>query len=133
MNVYLFRRYYETATLGWLVIGDQVLRTLELPWKDNQSNISCIPPGEYQTVYLPRSASGKYRKVWHVQETGHRIGILIHNGNLTDHTQGCILVGTKHGTLGGKPAVLASRTGMRNMLNLIGEQGFTLKIRGETP
>lgn len=133
MNVYLFRRYYPSWTQGWLLVGDLLLRTLELPWEENKSNISCIPPGEYQTSYLPRSSSGKYRKVWHLLETPGRFGILIHNGNVVEHTRGCILVGERHGTLAGKPAVLSSRTGMRKMLDIVGETGFTLKIRGDTP
>lgn len=130
MNVYLFRDYYADHTRGWLVVGTQIFRTLEPPWENNQRNISCIPEGTYQTVYLPKSASGKYRKVWHLRNVKDRSAILIHNGNLVDHTRGCILVGTRFGRLGGKPAVLSSRTGMRKLLELIGEQGFTLHVRG---
>ena len=131
MDVYLFRRHWTTHTEGWLIVGDQVLRTLERPWNDNQRNISCFPSGTYQTAYLPRSSSGKYRKVWHVREVEGRSGILIHNGNLVDHTRGCILIGTKFGKLAGRPAVLASRTGMRKLLETIGEQGFTLHVKGK--
>jgi len=133
MDVYLFRWYYSTHTFGVLVINGQILKTLERPWQDNKSNISCVPPGTYQTNYIPRSSSGKYRKVWHVTNVTGRSGILIHNGNLVDHTRGCILVGTKHGILAGQPAVLGSRTGMRQMLNAVGEHAFKLHIVGEPP
>lgn len=128
MNVYLFRQYYTSHTFGILVAGVEVFHTLERPWLSNRSNVSCIPAGEYACKYLPKSTSGKYRKVWWLQDVEDRSGILIHNGNLVDHTKGCILVGERKGILGGKAAVLASRTAMRKLLDVIGEQGFSLKI-----
>lgn len=112
-------------------MGMDVLYTLEKPWLDNKSNISCIPEGVYKAVYLPRSGSGKYRKVWHLLNVEDRFGILIHNGNIVDHTQGCILVGTKHGTLGGKPAVLGSRGGMRTLLDIVGQNSFMVNVTGD--
>ena len=128
MIVHLIRHYYKTHTFGTLIVDGKAFYTLERPDLGNQRNISCFPAGVYKVNYMPRSASGKYRKVWHVQNVPGRGGILIHNGNLVSHTKGCILVGTKRGRLGGQPAVLASRTAMRQLLDIVGEQGFTLHV-----
>ena len=133
MDGYLIRTYFKTHTQGKLLVGGEVFSTLERPWLNNQSNISCIPSGKYECLYMPRSSSGKYRKVWWLQDVPGRFGVLIHNGNFVTHTRGCILVGLTAGVIGGQPAVLSSRNGMRKLLNTIGEEGFTLHIIGETP
>lgn len=133
MEAFLFRQYHKTHVFGFLVFGGNLFRTLECPWLDNKPNVSCIPPGRYTVTWLPRSYSGKYRRVWHLHNVEGRSGILIHNGNLVDHTKGCILLGNKHGVLAGKPAVLASRTAMRYLADLTGEDGFNLNIIGAAP
>lgn len=134
MDCHLIRTYYRTHTAGVLVtVGGEILHTLERPWKDNQPDISCIPPGEYRCLYLPKSSSGKYRRVWWLQNVPGRSGVLIHNGNFVNHTRGCILIGLTAGVSAGQPSVLSSRVGMAKLLDIIGEQGFTLHIHGETP
>ncbi len=106
-------RRTHSQTTGLLRIGNLELVTLEPPEEyEGQRNIPnkcCIPEGEYQLVPLARSASGKYREVFWVKGVEGREGILIHNGNIVDHTQGCILVGMEKGMLMNKEAVLASR------------------------
>lgn len=114
---------------GYLAIGTDVLAVLEQPWRDNERNVSCIPTGRYECRYLEKSASGRYRRVWHLQEVQGRSGILIHTGNLVRHTRGCILVGMRKGQLAGEPAVLNSRTGMERLRTIVGEQAFTLEVR----
>ena len=127
MKAVLYRtQKTKEVTLGILVIGTEIIYTLERPWVDNKSNISCIPTGKYNATFLPRSASGKYKNVFHVTPVAKRSGILIHNGNLVTHTKGCILVGTSHGILLNQPAVLGSRTAMRKLQNF--KSGFTLEI-----
>jgi len=132
LTAYLIRRFYRTHTYGYLVVpqtnGNSVFRTLELPWLENASNISCIPNGEYRVKYLPKSNSGKYKQVYHIQDVENRIGILIHKGNLPSHTRGCILIGTKIGILGNQPAVLNSATGLRQFRDIIQTDDFILKI-----
>jgi hypothetical protein len=127
MQAYIYR-YQRTNThiLGVLVIGEEVIYTLERPWKDNARNVSCIPPGEYRTSFLERSASGKYRNVFHVEGVPGRSGILIHNGNIVDHTKGCILVGDRTGILLNQPAVLSSRSAMRRLQKF--KDSFILKV-----
>lgn len=124
MNLYLFR-YKEIPNLctrGVLIADGEVFHTIEPPWNHNMRNTSCIPSGIYDYEFLPRSASGKYRNCYHIKNVIGRDGILIHNGNLPEHTKGCILIGQKCGELACKPAVLSSKVAM-STLNEIAESG----------
>jgi len=67
--------------------------TLELPWKDNERRISCIPVGEYKVV---KRWSQKYKNHFHVLDVENRSYILLHAGNYNRHTLGCILCGKEH-------------------------------------
>ncbi|WEJ62166.1 DUF5675 family protein [Thiomicrorhabdus lithotrophica] len=79
----------DMGTKGDLMLGDKVVcKMLEPPWRDNVTNISCIPPGRYEVEYLAVSASGKYKDVYyikdamqHVKAIVSRDGVLIHKGN----------------------------------------------------
>jgi len=73
----LTRQYYPSHTMSNLLLPDgSVFSVLERPWENNKSNISCIPAGMYEVDYLPRSASGKYKAVWHIKSVPARLGIL---------------------------------------------------------
>ena len=115
--IYLIRyaAVSDLCIFGMLITGDQVFYTLELPWRDNERNRSCIPAGEYDFDYMERSASGKYRGCFHVKNVPGRSEILAHNGNLAAHTKGCIIVGRKIGKLAGQPAVLNSMSALRDL------------------
>ena len=127
-HAYLFRQGYKNYTYGFLIIEGNVLYTIERPWLNNQRNVSCIPPGTYDVTFLPRSASGKYRNVWHVHNVPGRSGILIHNGNLVAHSRGCLILGSSKGTLGGKPAVLGSRKALRALQSIVGTDPYKLTV-----
>ena len=70
--------------------------TLELPYKDNQRSISCIPAGEYSArLRYPReSGSRDYLHIL-VKDVPNRDYILFHRGNTAKDSRGCILVGLK--------------------------------------
>jgi hypothetical protein len=107
--------------------------TLELPWRDNQKSISCIPPGEYITRIR---VSPKYGKVYHVQDVPNRTYILIHSGNWAGdvekgyrtHVNGCILLGLQRGLLDGQVAVLNSRLAVSRFMRHMNNIDFTLNI-----
>lgn len=81
------------VTLGVLILnGLPICVTLEGPWKRNAKNESCIPTGVYRCV--PHSGT-KYKNVWRLQNVAGRDAILIHAGNSTKDTEGCILVGSE--------------------------------------
>jgi hypothetical protein len=113
--------------MGVLLDGNglPVLCTLENPWLDNQTGISCIPTGEYlcQKVNSP-----KYKDVFEVKDVEGRTHILLHAGNTEKHTRGCILVGEKFGYLGSVPAVLNSKKTLNHFHDITGFNDFKLVI-----
>lgn len=81
----------DDCTIGRLECGDFSCVTLELPWRENQVNISCIPAGEYR--YKLRFSPGKQYYVLELQDVPGRTYIQVHIGNFTHQIQGCILPG----------------------------------------
>src|SRR5947207_5696643 len=89
-------------TLGTLTIVKDngqlyVCKTLELPWKENQSNVSCIPKGEYMCKYTRsnRMSNEKGRDVYtyEVLNVPNRAGIRVHIANYFTQLLGCIALG----------------------------------------
>jgi len=85
-------------TLGnlYLIVNDQVeliLKSLELPWRDNNVRVSCIPDGTYKVI---QHTSPKFGWCLWLQDVPGRSEILIHQGNYTRQIHGCILPGILH-------------------------------------
>lgn len=121
----------DKQTLGELSLYDnsgKVLdcKTLELPWKDNQRQISCIPPGTY--IVVPRN-SPKFSDHFHVTNVPGRSYILIHPGNYHTQIQGCILVGRDHIDINGDgdKDVTASKDTLHDLL-MLAPGGFELIV-----
>ena len=96
----------EDGTFGVMLINDHVFCvTLEPPDLDNRSNVSNIPPGMYN---LKRVNSPKYGMTFTIMDVPGRDYILIHSGNVTRHTKGCVLIAQYFGKLQGERAVLNS-------------------------
>lgn len=112
------------CSLGALVAQGFRAYTLEPPWKDNKANISCIPPGEYECHY---HRSPKYGWVYIIMVEG-RSHVLFHWGNLPRHTRGCVLLGSKIGTLKGQTAVLMSKATVRKFFRHLEKQPFLLEV-----
>jgi len=94
MNLTLMRMPYDSgnATHGLLFNGMTfVCYTLELPWKNNETNESCIPCGDYQ-VEWEYSAKFK-RSLYELRDVPERSEIKFHAGNWLNQTDGCILPG----------------------------------------
>ncbi len=78
-------------TIGILKYKDFMCYTLELAFKDNKSNVSCIPKGIYKAKF---THSPKFkRKTYELQGVKGRSSIRIHSGNYHTDIQGCILLG----------------------------------------
>lgn len=69
--------------------------TLELPWLNNQDNISCIPCGQYKVRYRFSTSHGK--ALYWIDDVPDRDAIEMHIGNTVADTQGCVLLGTAWG------------------------------------
>ena len=115
------------GTFGtWVVDGQPMAVTLEPYKRGNAVSVSCIPTGQY---IIKRRYSHKYE--WHfiVEGVEGRSYILIHWGNLDDHTEGCILIAEEFGLLDGKWAVLSSKRGFDEFMRAMeGIQRATLTI-----
>lgn len=105
--------------------------SLELPWKDNRSNISCIPDGEYEIEYVKAgSRLGGRRWLYFVHPVEGRTGILIHAGSwagdrelgFKTNSYGCPLLGMSYGMMQGQRAVFKSRFAVRKFIDAMGEQ-----------
>lgn len=116
---------------GTLLVGNETFHILERPWLSNAPNRSCIPSGTFKACFLPRSSSGRYRNIFWLTPVPARSGILIHNGNIVDHSRGCLIIGKRRGTLAGKPAVLNSRTALLELAMLTEQQDFQMTIIGD--
>ena len=123
----------DQGTHGLFVIGSFNCHSLELPWRDNQKNISCIPAGTYDTEIR---ISPTFGKVYWVKGVPNRSYILIHSGNWAGdvskgyktHVNGCLLLGQKFGTLLGQLAVLNSRIIVNRFMDYMQYEPFTLVI-----
>ena len=122
--------YTDSGAFGVLIYRDIPFAvTLEPDWKDNKTNVSCIPSGEY--VCKPYS-SDKYTGVYQVVDVLGRTSVLLHIGNTIEDTMGCVLVAEEYGVLDGDPAVLRSTHGFEEFLALAGGADIKLNIIGDT-
>ena len=89
MEILLERMYFPEGTTGVLSFeGTEICKTIELPWRNNQKRISCIPEGKYK---IRKRFSAKFK--WHLELTNvkNRSFILIHPANnALKELNGCI-------------------------------------------
>ena len=110
----------ENQILGIFTIYDDAnfpfyeVRTLELPDKNNQRRISCIPEGEYWVI---KRHSDKYSDHFHILDVEGRDYILIHSANFVRQLLGCVAVGYAHTDIDGDG--LRDVTSSRNALKAI--------------
>lgn len=89
MELELIRTYFPNGTNGELFYkGERLCFTIELPWLNNKSQVSCIPEGRYE---LQKRYSDHLE--WHLQlkDVTDRSLILIHPANdAVKELRGCI-------------------------------------------
>lgn len=100
--------------------------TLELPWLNNQSRISCIPSGTYEVV---KRTSQKFKEHFHITNVEGRSYILIHAGNYHTQILGCVLVGAYFKDINndGYTDVVSSGNTVKKLLNILPDS-FQLTI-----
>ena len=94
-NLLLIRdSFSDKAVIGKLYLNSEFYgHTLELPWKDNQKRVSCIPKGVYE-VKKRHTQKSKYKyEHLHILDVPNRGYILMHIGNYPKNSKGCILLG----------------------------------------
>ena len=107
----------EVPQFGAVNVGSDYPRffSLELPYADNQPNISCIPDGKYLCKRRVAEVTGG-EETFEVMDVPGRSGILFHYGNTDSDTHGCILLGLGLGEVGFVPAILQSKKAWRKFM-----------------
>jgi hypothetical protein len=94
MVLFLTRTYFPDGTNGKLMSeGKLICKTIELPWKNNEKRVSCIPEGRY---FIRKRYSQKFK--WHLEvvDVQNRSYILFHPANnALKELNGCIAPVTK--------------------------------------
>jgi Family of unknown function (DUF5675) len=115
MTIVLKRTYFPLGTDGKLECeGKFICYTIELPWKENEKRVSCIPEGKY---FIKKRYSKKFK--WHLELVGvpNRKFILFHPANnALRELNGCIAPVTK---LSGPGLGLMSRIASAKLKDLV--------------
>ncbi len=126
----------DLGTSGVLVDGQvPVCLILEEPWRSNQTNVSCIPAGDY---LAKRIISPKFGETFEITRVPQRSEILFHRGNWAgtgelDSTKGCLLNGLEFGQVKGQFAVKGSKKAFEKfMKHMDGIDSWWLSIRWNT-
>ena len=129
----------DEGTFGIVAFKEKRWYSLELPDKNNQKNISCIPQGEY--ICKIRYSPHFKRNTYHLQNVKDRTYILIHSANLAgdkdkgyqSHLNGCIALGKSRGSMKNKHgnpqrAIFTSAVAVREFMEAMNNEDFKLII-----
>ena len=143
-EVLLYRNnYLGPEILGHLMVfentpagGSRMIfecKTLELEWKNNANNVSCVPTGFYNLKF---EHSAKFnRKLWELKGVPGRSEAKIHVANFFTQIQGCIAVGDMHSHINddGVPDVRNSSNTLNRFHEVMNPDiASTIKIVGKT-
>ena len=128
----------ESSNLGTFskfIVANNVFSAVELPWEDNEPNISCIPYGEYECEWIE---SPHFGGVYEVKNVPGRTHILIHIGNWAGDTErgymsdsdGCIILGSERAVIQGQKAVASSKSALTKFYGIMEQKPFTLVVSG---
>lgn len=128
----------DQGTFGTLTFGGRTVHTVELPWRDNLRQRSCIPPGAYRCGLVQ---SPRFGRVYGVANVPGRSHVLIHAANLagdvdlgwTTQLHGCIAPVTRLGAMRNnqgrmQAAGLVSRPALDAFMAWAAGRPFTLEI-----
>lgn len=117
--------------------GVQLACSIELPWRDNRRNISCIPVGRYKCKYTWSPAFKRYMYI--LLDVPDRSGIRIHKGSYagaTDHGfradfLGCISFGQGYTSIGEQRILHTTAATIARLEDMLNKEDFLLDITGE--
>ena len=125
----------DDGTFGVLRLPDgSSFLSLELPWRDNRTAQSCIPPGTYK---CSKRQTTKHGFAYEVRAVPGRSGILIHAGFTAGDPKmgkkadsaGCILLGLARNTrAGGQKGIIESPAAMKSFYEKMQDLPFTLRV-----
>ncbi|WP_445723402.1 DUF5675 family protein [Flavobacterium sp.] len=115
MILFLTRTYFPDGANGKLECeGKFICYAIELPWKNNEKRVSCIPEGKY---FIRKRYSPKFK--WHLEvvDVQNRSYILFHPANnALKELNGCIAPVTK---LSGPGLGLMSKKAFEKLKTLV--------------
>lgn len=126
------RVYLPDRTLSSIISpqGGLICKILEPPWLNNARGISCIPEGPYDVIWsgpvlkddpsteVDESGGRIFRPYEHyiIPKVPGRAGILIHAGIDVEHTEGCLLTGSRFVNVNSpRPTLFDSRAKLKWM------------------
>lgn len=119
-------------TLGHFTLYDGLEKvfecvTLELPYEENLTDISCVNKGVYEVTHR---YSEKYKNHLILNDVPNRRYILIHYGNYNTDTEGCVLVGSRFAQINQDSLldITSSRRTLSELLEATNGEGFKLTI-----
>lgn len=88
----------DDGTPGYCRIDGHTFATLELPWRNNEPNKSCVMPGTYLCIF---GTSPSFPQHYELQNVPSRDGIVLHAGTYAgdasmgyaSQSKGCIFLG----------------------------------------
>lgn len=125
----------DEGTFGRLIAPTITLFTGELPWRENDKSLSCIPIGIYQCKW---TYSPKFKRfMYEVLNVPKRTGVRKHSANFMGDFEkgfktqlhGCIALGEKIGWIDKQKALLLSAPAVRRFTVAMDYQPFTLEIK----
>lgn len=115
--------YHPSGTLGVINIDNHKFYSIERPWLENATNVSCIPEGEYEMGWR---TSPRFGETWHIKDVPDRTHILIHVANFSKDVQGCIGLGMD--LMGDTIAVSSSKAAIGKFEQMTKGEEWTIKI-----
>ena len=119
--------YFPEGTNGVLSVnGKEICKTIELPWRNNNARVSCIPEGKYK---IRKRFSAKFK--WHLEliNVKNRKYILLHPANnALKELNGCIAPVSQ---ITGEGRGNESRKAFEKLKNLVFpylENGFVVEL-----
>lgn len=129
----------DEGTFGYFTLDGFFWHSLELPDRNNQPNISCIPSGEY--ICKIRYSPSFKKELYCLQNVKNRSYILIHGANFAgdtskgyqSHLNGCIALGKSKGVANNKygkkqSCIFSSQQAIKEFMQITNKEDFKLTI-----
>ena len=119
VEIFRLEGFSPDGTFGAVLVnGEFTCLSLELPWRDNQENLSCIHPGEYlaNRIHSKRFNMDTFQLI----NVPGRQFIEFHIGNTVNDTDGCILLGSYIAKFDVVRGIAASKRAFLHFMNLLG-------------
>lgn len=140
MRLIRFASHPDVGVFGELTLPtEEVLLTVERPWKGNKVGESCIPEGVYplkkrRSGIVERTSGGKYKEGWEVYSVHGRTYIMVHPANVPGDLEGCIGPGLGMGCLYGQWSVTDSRDAFDKFMSALERRKeWMIDIRWQRP